>query len=144
MVAAAHEGLTTIVELLLRHGANPNRYDRGSRTALSYAAQEGHDEVVAHLLSYGADPNIRDKQKATALLWGACRGNENIVRRLIAIDGINLNPVDEEGMTALTWAIERRYGEIAEIIAEALPLSKSELVNEVLKWRVLLVKSAGT
>jgi len=140
---AATEGSTSIVELLLRHGANANAQDNRCRTALSHAAREGHYDVVEHLLSYDADPNIIDDQGSTALLWAACRGKEAIVRRLIKVDGIDLNVVDEEDMTPLTWAIERRYRKIAEILAESLPFSNAKLVEEVLRWRVLRVKHAG-
>lgn len=140
---AAQHGLTSIVEILLRHDANPNTQDQRCRTALSYAAQEGHSDVLAHLLLYSADPNVIDDEGSTALSWGACRGKEAIVRRLIAVDGIDPNPVDYEGMTPLTWAIERRHGKIAEIIVESLPFSKARLVEEVLRWRVLRVKSVG-
>jgi hypothetical protein len=140
---AAREGFTSIVEILLCRGANPNAQDNRCRTALSYAAQEGHYDVLEHLLSHSADPNIIDDEGATALLWGACRGKEAIVRRLIAVEGIDLNPVDYEGMSPLMWAIERRYRKIAEILADSLPFSKARLVEEVFKWRALRVKSVG-
>ncbi|KAK3167171.1 hypothetical protein OEA41_010297 [Lepraria neglecta] len=140
---AAQEGFTSIVEILLRHGANPNAQDSRCRTALSYAAQEGHYDVLEHLLSHSADSNIVDDEGGTALLWGACRGKEAIVRRLIAVEGVDMNPVDYEGMSPLMWAIERRHGKIAEIIANSLPFSKARLVEEVFKWRVLRVKSVG-
>ena len=99
--------------------------------------------MLAHLLYYGADPNIIDEWGATTLLWGACRGRETIVRRLLAVKGIDLNPVDHKGISPLTWAIKRRYRKIAEILINSLPFSKTRLVEEVLRWRVLRVKSAG-
>lgn len=143
LIFAAQEGFTSIVEMLLRHGANPNIQDKRYRTALSHAAQEGHCDVLELLLSHGADPNVIDDECSTALIWGACRGKEDIVRRLLAVEGIDKNPVDNEGMSPLTWAIERRYRKIAEMLADSLPFSKARLVEEVLRWRVLRVKTAG-
>lgn len=143
LIFAAQEGFKSIVEILLRHGANPNTQDKRCRTALSYAAQEGHRDVLELLLSHGADPNIIDNDCSTTPTWGACRGKEAIVRHLLAVEGIDKNPVDNEGMSPLTWAIERRYGKIAEMLADNLPFSKARLVEEVLKWRALRVKIAG-
>lgn len=136
---AAKEGFTSIVEILLRHGANPNAQDKGCRTAISYAAKGGYLDVLDTLLSHSADPNIIDDTGATALLWGACRGKEAIVRRLVAVEGVNLNPVDNEGMSPLAWAFERQFVKIAEILADSLPFSKAELVDEMLRWRALRV-----
>lgn len=127
LIFDAQEGFTSIVEILLRRGANPNAQNNRCRTALSYAAQEGHYVVLEHLLSHSADPNIIDDEGGTVLPWGARCGKEAIVRRLIAVEGIDLNPVDYEGMSPLTWAIERRYGKITEILAGSLPFSKVRL-----------------
>jgi len=96
--------------------------------------------VLEHLLSHSANPNIIDDEGGTALLWGACRGKEAIIRRLIAVEGIDLNPVNHEGMSPLTWAIERRYGKIVEILADSLLFSKARLVEEAFRRRVLRVK----
>ena len=133
LTVAAQEGFTSIVKILLCRGVNPNAQDNRCGTALLYAAQEN--------LSHSADPNVIDDEGGTALLWGACRGKEAIIRCLIAVEGIDLIPVDYEGRSPLMWEIERRYGKIVEILADSLPFSKARLVEEVFRWRVLSVKS---
>lgn len=66
LMMAAHMNRPDTVQLLLRHGANPNLktsahgescvdIERGQRTALMYAAENASPEVMALLLDAGAD-----------------------------------------------------------------------------------------
>src|SRR5687767_13637085 len=52
----------TLVELLLRHGADPNIKVDGD-TALFVAALDNKDSAIVDLLlQYGADPNVKDDE----------------------------------------------------------------------------------
>jgi len=68
MVAAHHEVSTTILRLLLDHGADPNIQDSGeSQSALHFAIQRGNYEKIAALLEFGALVYLRTSYGATAI-----------------------------------------------------------------------------
>ncbi|GAA4724078.1 ankyrin repeat domain-containing protein [Brevibacillus fulvus] len=56
LVAAGNKNMK-IMELLLKHGANPN-YMRAGKTALNYAVENDDIEMAKFLLDSGADPNV--------------------------------------------------------------------------------------
>lgn len=60
--AAAAGSHTTIVELLLKAGADPNAVQQDSFRPLHSAAQNGSTAIVRLLLDYGADPTHPDAQ----------------------------------------------------------------------------------
>jgi ankyrin repeat protein len=62
---AAGRGYRTIVELLLRHGADPNAKDRNGNTPLHYVAHSYMSDLVCLLLSHGADPAQKNAQGKT-------------------------------------------------------------------------------
>ncbi|KAI0098154.1 ankyrin repeat-containing domain protein [Nemania sp. FL0031] len=71
-----------VVELLLKHGADPKFKDISGLTPLHYAAQE--QDTVGHLLlEYLADPNIRDNSGSTPLHYAARGGNIAMVILLL-------------------------------------------------------------
>ncbi len=55
---AARHGDTPLVELFLKHKANPNEQDEYGYTPLHEAAYQGHLDTVKALLDAGADPHI--------------------------------------------------------------------------------------
>ena len=63
LIYAATGGYESIVNALLKHGANPNLQDLYSSnnrmTALMYAARDGYSTIVNNLLKSGANPNFR-------------------------------------------------------------------------------------
>jgi ankyrin repeat protein len=72
VMAADHERLRVIDELLEAGTPIDASDDQWGRQALRVAAQNGRVASVEHLLACGADPNLRDaRQGRTALEW--CR-----------------------------------------------------------------------
>ena len=62
LVAANHDQLQlTVVDELLKRGANPNDANQAGTTVLMMAATKGHMEVVQRLLDHGADPTVRNR-----------------------------------------------------------------------------------
>ncbi|XP_064611267.1 uncharacterized protein LOC135475341 [Liolophura sinensis] len=67
MHEAAHNGELEILQLLLKHGGNPNVQDKlNGRTPLHYAAEEGHFDCLSLLLEHGSDCLIEDTHGHTA------------------------------------------------------------------------------
>lgn len=101
---------------------------------LSFAAKHGYEGAVDKLLSYGAYVNQRDCYGSCPLIWAACRGKVSVVARLLRADGVDIDAVDMEQMSALTWAIERQFPRTAQLLADASRMSKGELAEEVIAW----------
>lgn len=72
-----------IVQLLLRHGANPNIQDDEHWTALMFACQDGYLETVEVLLVSSADPNLQNDLGETACILANYHGYHDIVQLLI-------------------------------------------------------------
>jgi hypothetical protein len=66
LLLAASKGYTTIVGLLLDHGANLDVQSTDGLTALHNSVYKGHVEIVSMLLDAGADPTIEDRLGNTA------------------------------------------------------------------------------
>jgi ankyrin repeat protein len=116
---AALRGSLDSATLLVEHGAVVDARDAMGRTPLMWAAQMGRGDVVQLLLAHGADPNVVETfSNTTALMQAAAsdRGDLAIVEALLAA-GADTSPVDEEGATALAWAIRRGAQPIVDAIA---------------------------
>lgn len=65
--SAAAAGHEKIVELLLKHGADPNISEQGGHTPLHIAAQNGDQQTIRALLYGGADMALRNDDGHTPL-----------------------------------------------------------------------------
>jgi len=83
---ACQNGNTSIVELLLERGADPNTILRGGETVLMTAARTGRTGPVNALLKRGADVNAKERRGQTALMWAAADGHTAVVELLIKAD----------------------------------------------------------
>jgi ankyrin repeat protein len=72
----------SVIDLLLKAGAEVNASDDRGRTALMMAAELDHADVVDLLIKSGADRNLRDKAGKTVFDLSA----SDQVRRVLALD----------------------------------------------------------
>jgi ankyrin repeat protein len=113
---AALSGDTTMMRLLLQHGADPNIPTFAGTTPLMAASGVGWVvaqtytespeallEAIKICLEHGADINAVNSMGLSALLGAANRGSNDIIRYL-AENGARLDVVDAHGRDAKRWA----------------------------------------
>ena len=130
------------VQAHLDAGVEVNAKDNGGWTALHYAAWHGRKEIVELLISKGADVNAKDnsgytpldrstKRKHTEIAdllrtHGGKTGaifvvvkNDDLTGVQALLDaGVDVNAKDENGWTALHYAIRHGQKEIAELLID--------------------------
>ncbi len=113
---AALSADTQAMQLLLRHGADPNLATFAGTTPLMAAAgvnwvvaqtytvsKQAEIDAVDLCLTLGADVNATNSMGLTPLLGAVNRGANDLIRALVA-HGARLDVVDKEGRTAKRWA----------------------------------------
>jgi ankyrin repeat protein len=112
-VAAATEELdylagrpASVEELsrLIGRGADVNHSGYRGATPLDNAAKNGKTEQVRLLLSRGADPNKTIQRGLTPLMGAAHAGDLQSIRLLLEA-GADVDAKDDEGKSALDWAV---------------------------------------
>jgi ankyrin repeat protein len=110
---AACNGHVELVELLLRHGADPNASEHPGGSALLVAVREKKNNlptkpaVVRALLRGGAAPDRRGLDGCSALHTAAEQGYAEVVE-LLAERGASLLLRDDDGRSALTLAADNQ------------------------------------
>jgi ankyrin repeat protein len=100
---AAARGVQSVMEALLRFGADPNiaaEHRYGGRTPLHVAVRKGDARMATCLLEFGADANVPDACGRLALHEAATLGDEACVRALLARGSVS----SAEDMLGLTPA----------------------------------------
>ena len=119
LMMAAFNGHAETVELLLDRGASTNVLDGAGRTALVYAAAGPYAETVRLLLARGADPDVADGEEGfTALMFAAAEGQTEVLEVLLA-HGADRKIVDQDGDTALDFAVKNRHDEVVKALQNA-------------------------
>lgn len=113
MLAVLH-GHAQVVEALINASAT---LDHEGWAPVHYAAFEGRDAILDRLLGAGVDVNARAPNQATALMLAARNGHVGVVRRLLSLPQIELNALNEAGLSADAWAAQNGNTDIAELIA---------------------------
>ena len=106
------------MEILLKHGADPNTYGRGGLTVLHKACKCGDAEVVKLLSKYGADLNIPCAPKLeqkTALHYAAMMGHVDVAQALLEAGALTIKP-ETFRATALEYSITQDKVKVCELL----------------------------
>ena len=106
--AAARNGHTECVQLLIKAGADVNAYFDGTSTTLMAASENGSDQCIDMLLKAGADVNEVSSAGQTALINAASNGSEASIDLLVRA-GADVNEVNNKGDTALIQAAHKGH-----------------------------------
>ena len=105
-----------VVDLLLKHGADPNRTGPAGTTALMWAAPSV--AKVRLLLGRGANVNARSDTERTPLLVAASYPGTVDVLRVLLDRGADLRAQDRTGTTALALAVRSADVEVVRFLVE--------------------------
>lgn len=114
LLDAASTGQTTVIKLLLQHGAKVDVGDKFGYTPLFYAMWSKEEEAIKALISAGADVNVRPGgNDDPPLVYAVWEGNKDVAKMLIDA-GADVNYKDE-GWTPLHHAIRQTNAEVAKL-----------------------------
>jgi ankyrin repeat protein len=103
LLEAARNGHSSMVNQLLKDGADVKAQDKDGLTALHLAAGHGHKDTMIVLLNSGADVKPQDKDGWTALHRAAWYGHKDTAIALLN-SGADVKAQDKDGWTALHLA----------------------------------------
>lgn len=141
LMAAAAQGNTEMVRLLLQRGADANMASTDAatvkngqlafkgKTALMIAASYGSPELIRALLDAHANVNAHDVAGMTPLIFAVSSENQDpAVVKLLLSAGANATAKTTTGETALDWA--RKYGS-PDVLKLLGPVSKAPVLPTV-------------
>eukprot|EP00347_Sterkiella_histriomuscorum_P020277 403338418 len=104
---AVRNGHLKIAAFLLQNMAYYNFPDNSKNLPLHFACAYGWVDCVRLLLKAGADQNINFQNEwgYTPLMIAMLKNHEQIVKELLNIEGININGVDDQGRSLLTFSL---------------------------------------
>lgn len=109
------DGDTTVADLFLAAGMNPDTRDQDGITALMYASHSGHLEIVNKLLEKGADVNATSNIGSPVITFASYGGNIEIAKRLMK-EGIDIKQRDKRGWTPLMDAAETGHTDMGRFL----------------------------
>ena len=105
---AAGGNCAKIIERLCNLGCDPNTFDSGFETPLTYWGTTCNKDTIQALINAGADVNVQTHQKWTPLHRALLR-KENVEEVVAMLLDAGANPllVDSDGKSARDWAITK-------------------------------------
>ena len=140
-MCAAVKGHDTVVEVLLREGADVQASTSDGWTALMLAALDGHVGVVETIIGAQAHVNAKRANGWNALMYAALRGWTGAVEALLRA-GAPVNEAKSSGFTPLMLAAQK-VGISTDGSVSQHPSALVRAPTRVVQWRcvVLLFKS---
>lgn len=100
LISAAAGGRTSVVKVLLMHGADIQAKDDTGQSALDWASEYNHTECMSVLLANGARTSTEKNGLPSPLVTAILNANLNGVRKLLDA-GADVNVMDAYGETPL-------------------------------------------
>jgi hypothetical protein len=113
--------LSILLQKLFTQGCDLEGKNLAGQTPLVCALLWGKVDIFSQLLQMGADYTVRDKNKANAtLLMQAClyRHGMAISLSLLCHDALDINATDDEGDTALVYAVRGGFLETVKTLLQ--------------------------
>ena len=114
LIIASSTKNVDVVRLLIENGADVNHIDNEGTTPISIALSNGNIEIVRSLIENGADDNYNSDM---LLLHASRVGTIETVRFLIE-QGVNIDAVDDDGLSSLINALYEDNIDIAILLIE--------------------------
>ncbi len=150
LMAAAGFGCLTVVEELLKHGANPNAVNKDGKAAVHFAVMDAYAydeypddsdseepnqmneklkvEIIKLLVEHGADLNLIHGQGGTPIIDAVGYSYTTILRELMKL-GADVNHADQYGRTPLM--IASKFGHFGCVNILGMNKSMAESIKNV-------------
>lgn len=104
-----------MIELLLKHGADPDFCGGCGTTPIRMEIEYGNVQIVKLMLKYCDDVDVSDWSGRT-LLHEACECGRIQIVKLLLQNGANANAEDKNGITPLDVAAKRGFDDIVKLL----------------------------
>lgn len=112
LMYAARYSHPKVAEALVKNGARVDARDSKDDTALMKSSMNCSDRVASVLLRASADPNLVNQENRSALHIATHNGCVRVVKLLLATRNLSLNTQDNQGKTALDYALLEAQTEV--------------------------------
>jgi ankyrin repeat protein len=102
-----------LAQAMLRQGAPPDGLEDRPRPPLVVAAERGDLELVRMLMEAGAALEVSDRLTGQTPLLAACAQGRLECARVLLDRGARLDATDQNGISALGWALSMKHVELA-------------------------------
>jgi hypothetical protein len=128
LMKAAANGYLEIIDMLIKYGADVNKYDKDGDTALFASIHRGHLDSTLKLIELGAQINHKNKNGDLPLTVAVVYNHFNIIKIILELDNIQLNNKNNFGNTLLIGAVSQ--GNI-NIVKALLDYHKNDVTLQV-------------
>jgi hypothetical protein len=115
---AASYGFTDIIEYAHLVGLDFNVQESHKKTPLCYVAMGGRKAVAKVLIDKGVDVNRPSDIGMTPLLLAVYNELEEMTETLLCADGIDLDYLDDDGSSALGYAVKNGLKKTVELLKQ--------------------------
>ena len=100
------------------NSATVNEVDKNGLTPVLWAASYGQLDSLKLLIQKGANVHyVNPENQSSALILAAAKGHSSVVKHLLTLSETNINHVDEDGNSALMFAV---YGDFKNCVKDLL------------------------